>query len=209
MNPLLAKEIRLLLPAFVAALLLAIAPECLLRASPEPLGYAVHFYGLGIALLALSSFGREFGLKTFALILTQPFSRRQMWWTKVAVLACAVAVAFGAWFLSCRAFGPLGFQTITFAGLISLVMLAGGLWTTLLLRQVTSAFWFTILMPQPFWPQSLKAEAANGWPAPLWASTPWPGSGGPGGNSSRHRRRRGPVEWSLSQDFSCAATDRD
>jgi len=152
MNPLLAKEIRLLLPAFLAALVLAVAPMCLLRTALEPAGIAVYFYGFGIAVLALSSFGREFGLKTFALILAQPFSRRRIWWTKVTVLTCAVAAAFGAWFLSCQAFGPLAFgdsprETMIIAGVTTLVMLAGGLWTTILLRQVTSAFWFTMLIP--------------------------------------------------------------
>src|SRR5260221_458287 len=148
MNPLLAKEIRLLLPAFAMALLLAVAPVWLLRSFPEPAGIAVYLYGFGVVMLALSSFGREFGLKTFPVMLAQPLSRRRVWWTKVTVLACAMAAAFGAWSLSCQAFGKVGFgkslrETMTVAGLISLVAFAGGLWTTILLRQVAAAFWFT------------------------------------------------------------------
>ncbi|HTL16972.1 MAG TPA: hypothetical protein VL793_07035, partial [Patescibacteria group bacterium] len=38
-------------------------------------------------------------------------------------------------------------ETLTFGGLMVLVGFAGGLWTTLLLRQVTAAFWLTLLVP--------------------------------------------------------------
>ncbi len=152
MNPLLAKEIRLLLPTFAMALLLAVAPVWLLRNFSEAAAITVYLYGFGVAILALCSFGREFGLKTFPVMLAQPLSRRRLWWTKVAVLGCAMAATYGAWFLSCQAFGEVGFgnslrETLTVAGLISLVTFAGGLWTTMLLRQVAAAFWLTILIP--------------------------------------------------------------
>src|SRR6266699_2813972 len=78
-KPLLAKELRLLLPAYAMAL-----------------------------LLAMSSFGREFGLNTFPLILAQPMERTRIWWTKVAVLAGAMTTVFAAWCLSCAACADIG-----------------------------------------------------------------------------------------------------
>src|SRR6266404_6154550 len=61
MTPIVAKEIRLLLPAYGMALLLAIVPMWLLPGE-QPVSY---LFCLGAVLLALSSFGREFALGTF------------------------------------------------------------------------------------------------------------------------------------------------
>ena len=97
MSPLEAKEIRLLLPAYGVALLLAIVPVWLL---PYDLNNADDFVVLsflfGVVMLALSPFGREFGLHTFPLILAQPLERTRIWWTKVAVLAVAMTTVFAA-----------------------------------------------------------------------------------------------------------------
>ncbi|HWI58777.1 MAG TPA: hypothetical protein VNZ22_16245, partial [Bacillota bacterium] len=103
MKTLLVKEIRLLLPAYGAALLLATVPVWLLPTTygstiPAPAFYAFCF---GAVMLALSSFGREFSLKTFPLILAQPLERRRIWWTKVALLGAAMATVLTAWCLCC------------------------------------------------------------------------------------------------------------
>ncbi len=149
-KPLLAKELRLLLPAYAMALLLAIAPVWLLRKDPA---LALYPFWFGAALLALSSFGREFGLNTFPLILAQPLERTRIWWTKVAVLAGAMTTVFIVWCLSCAACADAGLgrsvwhETLASGGAAVAVAFAGGLWTTLLLRQVAAAFWFTILVP--------------------------------------------------------------
>src|SRR5438876_9163257 len=147
-KPLLAKELRLLLPAYVMALLLAIAPVFapvwLLRKNPA---LALYPFWFGAALLALSSFGREFGLNTFPLILAQPIERTRIWWTKVAVLAGAMTTVFVAWCLSCAACADIGLgrsfwrETLASGGAAVAVAVAGGLWTTLLLRQVAAALW--------------------------------------------------------------------
>ncbi|MGA2662174.1 MAG: hypothetical protein ABSH34_32240, partial [Verrucomicrobiota bacterium] len=89
MKALVQKEIRLLAPAYGLALVLAIVPVWLL---PEVTGNAaagvyVFPFWFGAMMLALSAFGREFGLGTFPLILVQPLERNRIWRTKTAVLA--------------------------------------------------------------------------------------------------------------------------
>jgi len=88
-------------------------------------------------------------------------ARSRIWWTKVVVLVCAIGTVFGAWWLSREAWVTWWLPreawpalrleremgVVPLGGLIALTAFAGGLWTTLLLRQVTAAFWFTILVP--------------------------------------------------------------
>lgn len=155
MNALVAKEIRLLLPAYAMALLLAVVPVWVLPADGHnsPAAAALFPFSFGAVMLALSTFGREFGLKTFPLMLAQPLERTRIWRTKIVVLAAAMGTVWCAWLLSCavRAHPGMGhpfwWETVTIAGTAVLVALTGGLWTTLLLRQVTAAFWFTVLVP--------------------------------------------------------------
>jgi len=84
MNTLVKKEIRLLLPAFVGALALAIVPIWLQGYDPRNywsdanvLPAEVNLFG--ILLLALSSYGREMGLKTLPFTLAQPVERARIW----------------------------------------------------------------------------------------------------------------------------------
>ena len=156
MNSLVVKEIRLLLPAYVLALLLAITPLWLL---PAPLNgnlqaLAVILPIFGALMLALSSFGREFGTGTFPLLLAQPLPRSRIWWTKITVLACALATVCGLYFLSYplqAIHEPLWYerspQLAVSLAVAALVILASGLWTTLLLRQMVAAFWIALLVP--------------------------------------------------------------
>jgi hypothetical protein len=157
MNKLLAKEIRLLLPAFGTALVLAIVPVWLLpydpRASESAIFTALYPFSIGIVLLAISSFGRESALNTFALLLAQPLERSRIWRTKVAVLAPAMVVAFAGWWISCAAFSlrnpqqNVWLDLTAIGAIVALVAFSGGLWTTVLLRQQAAPFWFTILLP--------------------------------------------------------------
>ncbi len=155
MSPLLAKEVRLLLPAYGVALLLAIVPVWLLPNDPHnPAAFSLYSFWFGAVMLALSPFGREFGLHTIPLILAQPLERTRIWWTKVAVQAVAMTTVFAAWCLSCVACVYLGLErsddwpeTLMNGGIATIIFFVGGLWTTLLLRQVIAAFWFTILIP--------------------------------------------------------------
>src|SRR5260370_41712261 len=143
-KPLLAKELRLLLPAYAMALLLAIAPVWLLQKAPA---LALYPFWFGAALLALSSFGREFGLNTFPLILAQPMERTRIWWTKVAVLAGAMTTVFAAWCLSCAACVDIGLgrsfwrETLAGGGGGGGACLLGGGWGGPLARGGVGGLW--------------------------------------------------------------------
>ena len=154
MNAQVAKEIRLMLPAYLAALALAIVPVWLLPRNPwTPTVAMLYPFGLAVAVLALSSFGREFSMATFPLLLSQPVARPRIWWTKVVVLAVAMGTVLVAWWISCIAWTfagtpPSGWEEVLILGVpVSLAVFAGGLWSTLLLRQVAAAFWFTVFVP--------------------------------------------------------------
>src|SRR6266581_182478 len=158
MTPIVAKEIRLLLPAYAMALLLAIVPIWLVPGDP---GAATIFsFCFGAVILAVSSLGREFGLRTFPLLLAQPLERSRIWWTKISVLAVAMITVMAAWLLSITfarfAFGhsfglelgrSLAEGVLLIGAGATMVSFSGGLWSTLLLRQIIAAFWFTILIP--------------------------------------------------------------
>jgi ABC-type transport system involved in multi-copper enzyme maturation permease subunit len=164
MNPLVKKEIRLLLPGWLAVLLLEAVqpwfwndPDYAFQIVP-----VILFFGL--IILAVDSFGREFSLGTFQSLLAQPVARRQIWRTKITVLLFAAALIFAVYFASCELLfhqalkmnswnlNPAMFagelHNATFGGGVAmLVALAGGLWTTLLIRQIAASFWITFLAP--------------------------------------------------------------
>jgi ABC-type transport system involved in multi-copper enzyme maturation permease subunit len=172
MNALVKKEIRLLLPGWLAVLLLEVVLPWLWDEVNVPIGVMPFwyisimpfFFFLGMILLALDSFGREFSLGTFQSLLSQPIERRQIWRTKIMVLLFAALLIFAAYFASCelRFYHGLkipawqanptliesNFRNLMFGSYVALlVALAGGLWTVLLLRQSAAAFWISILAP--------------------------------------------------------------
>lgn len=169
MNALIAKEMRLLLPAYGMALVLAVIPVWLFPEVNQPVAdSAIGPIWLGAVLLALSAFGREFGLKTFPLLLAQPLERRRIWWTKTGVLAGAMATVLIAWYLSCATWAYVGperavsLDMLIVGGTAAVVAFTGGLWTTLLLRQVVAAFWFTMLVPGAILMATLMATDISG-----------------------------------------------
>ena len=153
MNVLVKKEIRLLLPSWIAAVLLA-----LVQAITRPYDfYVACLLFFGLTIMALTTIGRESSLNTFSLLLAQPAERLRIWQTKISVLAVAFLIVFGVWLLafglalknpdvdaSDRAGSYNLFITIC---LIATATFTGGLWTTLLLRQIAGAFWLTLLVP--------------------------------------------------------------
>ena len=159
MSPLVKREIRLLLPAWTAAMLLAIAPAWIIQYFfayqggvddvPPPF-----FIMLGMLFLGVDSFGQEFSFKTFSSLLSQPVTRTRIWWIKISVLAIAfVSTLVGAlvsWDLFVDwhpAYSSHFLSAFNAMPLWMLVFFGGGLWATLLLRQVTGAFWFSLLVP--------------------------------------------------------------
>jgi hypothetical protein len=158
MNALLRKEIRLLLPVWVAAVGLTLVPALL---SPLVLVPRVAVLLAGSAalafLLSLGAFGREFAHGTFPSLLALPVPRARLWWTKVAVLFAALLSLYAMWWLSfsiCAARWPAlwrfaadGELTPISTALFLVVVFSGGLWTTIFFRQVSAAIWFALLLP--------------------------------------------------------------
>jgi ABC-type transport system involved in multi-copper enzyme maturation permease subunit len=166
MTPLLKKEIRLILPVWLAVLFLELAAPWL-PADPDWLsmfGPIVLFFGM--ILLSVDSFGREFSLGTFSALMAQPVDRRRVWQTKVLLLLAAAGLVFAVYFTSCELRLHLALtesqsvwsanpnlirgdyaQAMGASVAVLLIALTGGLWTALLLRQVAAAFWITLMVP--------------------------------------------------------------
>jgi hypothetical protein len=165
MNPLVKKEIRLLLPSWFAVLALAILLPWFSWKNPyDFFAWMPLFIFFGIILLSVDSFGREFSLGTFSSLMSQPVERSQIWRTKVSILFFAAIFVYAAYFISSE---MLLHQTLSNSawsvssdmlsdefrdamfggGAAVLVALVGGMWTTLLLRQISAAFWITFLVP--------------------------------------------------------------
>ena len=74
----LLKEARQLLPAWVAALLLASVPVLLFPAHSVNSGFSMYAFAVGTVVLGVCGFGREFSQRTFALFVVQPVSRERL-----------------------------------------------------------------------------------------------------------------------------------
>jgi ABC-type transport system involved in multi-copper enzyme maturation permease subunit len=165
MNPLVKKEIRLLLPSWLAVLSLAIFLPWFSWKNPyDFFAWMPLFIFFGVILLAVDSFGREFSLGTFSSLISQPMERRQIWWTKITILFFAAALIYAghfisadilfhrtlnntAWSVSSDMFSDDFRDAMFCGGAAVFIALVGGLWTTLLLRQISAAFWITFLVP--------------------------------------------------------------
>jgi len=155
MNALVKKEIRLLLPAWITAMLLVTAPILLGRLidDNEPTGVTnmltVFGLAMGCVLLGLAGMGREIATRTFSLLLAQPRPRGDFWRAKLSVLL--VSLISLALFLSLVSwqFVPTGdgLDMALIWLLTACVAVTGALWTTLLFRQIIAAFWISVLLP--------------------------------------------------------------
>jgi len=153
MNPLVKKEIRLLLPSWSVAVLLA-----MVQGITRPYDfYVASLLFFGLTIMALTTVGREASLNTFSSLLAQPAERMRIWQTKLSVLAAAFLIVLVVWLV---AFGIAFINSSVDADaaensynlfiticLIATATFTGGLWTTLLLRQIAGAFWLTLLVP--------------------------------------------------------------
>ena len=83
MNAFVKKEIRLLLPGFLAVFCWKRCSRGFGRGRTRLLASCRLFFFLGIIILAVDSFGREFSSGTFQLLLSQPVERKQIWRTKI------------------------------------------------------------------------------------------------------------------------------
>ena len=165
MNPLVKKEIRLLLPSWLAVLSLAILLPWFSWENPyDFFVWMPLFMFFGMILLAVDSFGREFSLGTFSSLMSQPMERRRIWRIKITVLFFAAALIYAGhfissdillhrtlritrWSVSSEMFSDDFNDAMVRSVIAVLIALMGGLWTTLLLRQISAAFWITFLVP--------------------------------------------------------------
>jgi ABC-type transport system involved in multi-copper enzyme maturation permease subunit len=160
MTALVRKEIRLLLPSWLAAMALAVVPVWLVHPGPphdlvfsSPGLLVFGGFGLGVLILSLTPFGQEFNAGTFNQLLSQPLPRNRLWLAKTGVLAAGLISALVALSLSYALYAgesasrPLLPGLLLSGGTIALVACGSGLWTSLLLRQVTSAFWVALVVP--------------------------------------------------------------
>lgn len=155
MNALIRKEVRLMLPAWLAAWGLSALPffVAVLNAFEPTSQTHIHFglytVPIGCAILGLSVFGREFSAGVFSLLLVQPRPRREFWNAKLLVLGVGVFSVLLTVALTSFPFLPhqeseklLGMWTLA-----AVVAATGALWLTLLLRQLLAAFWLALLAP--------------------------------------------------------------
>jgi ABC-type transport system involved in multi-copper enzyme maturation permease subunit len=160
MNPLLKKEIRLLLPSFLASLLMALA----IWLVPEDLDHSSFFAKILIifpflfcpvmvVMMTLGAFGREFSSGTFSMLLAQPVPRARIWSAKTLPLAVMVTLVWFVWCISDILHNP-GNQSSDdlrdmeiCTALFALAFFSGGLWSVLLFRQMAAGFWFAVLTP--------------------------------------------------------------
>jgi len=157
MNALVKKEIRLLLPSWVVAMLLA-----LVQAITQPYDfYIAWLLFFGLTIMALTTIGREASLNTLSTLLAQPAERILIWKTKLSVLVAAFLSVFFVWlaafaFAYLQSYSKVGldvnlkdnsYNLFITVCLIATATFTGGLWTTLLLRQIAGAFWLTLLVP--------------------------------------------------------------
>jgi hypothetical protein len=153
MNAYVKKELRLLLPGWGMAVLLALPPIC----TRSDDGIPVFLLFIGLIMMALTPFGRESSLNTFSTLLAQPAERRRIWNTKLTLLGAAFVSVFAVWrlasALSFHDYGgspadPEATTAVLVGGLLVFIStFAGGLWATLLLRQLAGAFWLAALVP--------------------------------------------------------------
>src|SRR5579863_10091277 len=92
MSVLIKKEIRLLLPGWCAVLLLEAALPWLYHDADFVFSYTPVAFFLGLIILTVDSFGREFSLGTFQSLMAQPIERQRIWRTKIVLLLVAVGL---------------------------------------------------------------------------------------------------------------------
>lgn len=154
MSGLIRKEIRLLLPAWLAALGLTIIPLWLVSGyQGSEISVGMTGVLLGVLLMSLVPFGQEFSAGTFPQLLSQPIARERVWWVKALVLAVATLMI---WTIGIAAIQMLGGpyngdrdlkEALEAGGSLAIAAFAGGLCMTLFFRQIAAALWLTILVP--------------------------------------------------------------
>jgi len=157
MSALVKKEIRLLLPAWIAAVLLLFIPITVTRVVVDnpadkmeaTMALTILCLVIGGVIMGLAGFGREVASRTLSMLLAQPASRREFWRAKTRVLFVSlIPIALFLGLVTRQFIAPAereGNFIIWFVAVA--VTTTGGLWTTLLFRQIIAAFWISIIVP--------------------------------------------------------------
>jgi ABC-type transport system involved in multi-copper enzyme maturation permease subunit len=174
MNTLIRKEIRLLLGPWICAMAVTILPVWVYAESSAQMWvingtaavYATRLLSqyclvAAVMMIALTAFGYEFTAKTFSLFLSQPIPRQSLWRSKTIVLAVAMISVIALHLLTLEAVLHFYTRHTSFrasivgeladasraAPIIGLIAYAGGLWTTLVFRNIAAALSVTIIAP--------------------------------------------------------------
>ena len=142
-----------MLPAWIVAVLLAMV-QGITRSYDFYVAWLLFF---GLTIMALSTIGREASLNTFSSLLAQPAERIRIWQVKLSVLAVAFLTVLAIWLAAfgltlLNSHGSASERENSYNLFIAICLIAtatftGGLWTTLLLRQLAGSFWLTLLVP--------------------------------------------------------------
>lgn len=154
MNLLIKKEIRLILPGWITAMVLSWVPFFIQAFKQNGVIYHHAIDPINSVcccaaalILGMTTFGMEINHGTFGMLLSHPISRTKVWRVKMSVLAVGFVLTWlGPLVLSCmNTRTDSMFYEFTLA--IMLMGVTGGLWTTLAFRNVAAAFWITLIVP--------------------------------------------------------------
>ena len=146
--PVVRKEVRALLPAWIACLVALAAAAA--ADDPRMVAAGVFAYAFGSVGLGAQSLGHEYAHRTLGVLLAQPCDRRRIFATKLAVLAAMLGVlaafAYGAFSSS----DVLGWSYRVMLYLILLPACCGLLlapWLTMVGRSALAGLVFTLAIP--------------------------------------------------------------
>jgi|GEM_PF-1301185 len=153
MNLLIKKEIRLILPGWITAMVLSWIPLMIQALKKDGGLYqpvdpsCIVCYCAAALLLGITTFGMEVSHGTFGLLLSHPIARKTLWRVKMSVLTIGFLLTWLGplfFFSICRDANTM-FYAFTVAAM--LMGVSGGLWTTLAFRNVAAFFWIALIIP--------------------------------------------------------------
>jgi hypothetical protein len=155
------KEIRALLPVWMATVALPLLIVWQWRGHAVALGWALAVSVLGWVIMAALSVGHEFGHRTVTLLLVQPVPRVWLWRRKRIVLACALATTFATTLWAGWRWGYRYHRLmqemadprflVTFFGAVAVCAFFTTPWLTMLSRHTLGGTVFSLALPVLLW----------------------------------------------------------
>ena len=146
-------EIRAIFPAWLAAMLLVGAARLLGKGMDQHA--VVVGYGFGCTALGSIAAGHDFTHRTLGAMLSLPFPREQLWWTRLAVslagMAPLLVIAAVQVFVFSQAPAPDSIMGVVILAAPVLSGLFVAPWLTLLCRSPLAGTVFTVALPFLFW----------------------------------------------------------